>query len=166
MRYQIAWDKACLCVQEGQFVLRGLRLQNKVLLLNSIHKLHQRESFPWKEWFHSSSPRDLGDSSANPSFIEKLSPPASTSTVGVPLGLLETGSPHLSGLIIGFLEACWRVVFQLCSATLLAPMPLLLLFWATVFTSSHASLQWPLLRWGKFGPSLRVLSSPLIRTLG
>jgi hypothetical protein len=41
-----AWDKVCLSKQVGGFGMRDLRQQNTVLLMNFVHKLHQREELP------------------------------------------------------------------------------------------------------------------------
>ncbi|CAM0876592.1 unnamed protein product [Alopecurus aequalis] len=71
-RCLIAWEKACLCVQEGGLGMRDLRLQNVVLLLNFLHRLHQRDVLPWKAWFHGNTSPDLGEISPNPSFLEKI----------------------------------------------------------------------------------------------
>jgi hypothetical protein len=61
-----------LSKQEGGFSIRDLHRQNRCLLLNFVHKLHQPESLPWKTWFRRHSAGDLGDSSSTPSFLEKI----------------------------------------------------------------------------------------------
>jgi hypothetical protein len=61
-----------LSKQEGGFSIRDLHRQNRCLLLNFVHKLHQPESLPWKDWFRLHSPSDLGDTSSTPSFLEKI----------------------------------------------------------------------------------------------
>ena len=71
-RCLMAWEKVCLSKQVGGFGMRDLQRQNLVLLMNFVHKLHQRERLPWKDWFQRSYNRDLGDVSASPSYLEKI----------------------------------------------------------------------------------------------
>jgi hypothetical protein len=42
------------------------------LVLKFVHKLHQPESLPWKEWYFWHSGQDLGVFSSTPSFLEKI----------------------------------------------------------------------------------------------
>jgi hypothetical protein len=61
-----------LSKQEGGFGIKDLHRQNRCLLLNFIHKLHQPDSLPWKDWYRRHSPQDFGDASASPSFLDKI----------------------------------------------------------------------------------------------
>jgi hypothetical protein len=40
--------------------------------MNFIHKLHQTEELPWKNWFLSTTCQDLGDVSSTPTFLERI----------------------------------------------------------------------------------------------
>ncbi|KAK1663944.1 hypothetical protein QYE76_052103 [Lolium multiflorum] len=71
-RYLIAWHKVLLSKQEGGFGVKDPHRQNRCLLLNFIHKLHQADSLPWKDWFRQHSGQDLGDSTSSPSFLDKI----------------------------------------------------------------------------------------------
>jgi hypothetical protein len=71
-RCLIAWDKVLLSKQEGGFGVKDLHRQNRCLLLNFVHKLHQTHSVPWKDWFRQHSAQDLGDVTSSPSFLDKI----------------------------------------------------------------------------------------------
>jgi hypothetical protein len=60
-----------LSTQEGGFGVKDLHRQNRCLLLNFIHKLHQPERLPWIAWYRRDG-RDLGDVSSSPSFLDKI----------------------------------------------------------------------------------------------
>jgi hypothetical protein len=61
-----------LSKQEGGFGIKDLHRQNRCLLLNFIHKLHQTNPLPWKTWFFSHTGGDFGDPSASPSFLGRI----------------------------------------------------------------------------------------------
>jgi hypothetical protein len=71
-RCLIAWDKVLMSKNEDGFGIKGLHQQNKCLLLKFVHKLHQPESLPWKEWYFRHSGQDLGVFSPTLSFLEKI----------------------------------------------------------------------------------------------
>jgi hypothetical protein len=54
-----------LSKKEGGFGVKDLHQQNRCLLLNFIHKLHQLDSFR-------NSACDLGATSSSPSFLERI----------------------------------------------------------------------------------------------
>ncbi|KAK1666525.1 hypothetical protein QYE76_054684 [Lolium multiflorum] len=58
--------------QEGGFGIKDLHRQNRCLLLNFVHKLHQPNPLPWKTWYFSHTGRDFGDPSSSPSFLERI----------------------------------------------------------------------------------------------
>ncbi|KAK1677186.1 hypothetical protein QYE76_038035 [Lolium multiflorum] len=58
--------------KEGGFGIKDLHRQNRCLLLNFVHKLHQNDPLPWKDWFRQHSGQDLGDVTSAPSFIDKI----------------------------------------------------------------------------------------------
>lgn len=70
-RCLIAWENVLLSTQEGGFGVKDLHRQNRCLLLNFIHKLHQPERLPWIDWYRRDG-RDLGDVSSSPSFLDKI----------------------------------------------------------------------------------------------
>jgi hypothetical protein len=61
-----------LSKQEGGFGIKDLHRQNRCLLLNFIHKLHQTNPLPWKTWFFSHTGGDFGDPSSSPSFPGRI----------------------------------------------------------------------------------------------
>jgi hypothetical protein len=61
-----------LSKQEGGFGIKDLHWQNRCLLLNFIHKLHQPDSLPWKDWFRNHFAQDFGDALASPYFLDKI----------------------------------------------------------------------------------------------
>jgi hypothetical protein len=71
-RCLIAWDKVLLSKQEGGFNVKDLHRQNRCLLLNFVHKLHQIDSLPWKDWYRQHSGRDLDDTTSTPSFLDGI----------------------------------------------------------------------------------------------
>lgn len=71
-RCLIAWDKVLLSKQEGGFGIKDLHRQNRCLLLNFVHKLHQTNPLPWKDWFFRHSGEDIGVFSSFPSFLERI----------------------------------------------------------------------------------------------
>uniref|UniRef100_A0ACD5YA45 Uncharacterized protein n=1 Tax=Avena sativa TaxID=4498 RepID=A0ACD5YA45_AVESA len=62
----------CLRSKEGGFGIKDLHRQNRCLLLNFVHKLHQTDSLPWKDWYRLLSGRDLGDVASPPSFLDRI----------------------------------------------------------------------------------------------
>jgi hypothetical protein len=68
----IAWDKVLLSKQEGGFGIKDLHRQNRCLLLHFIHKLHQQERLPWKDWFLRHSSLDRAGSSSLTSFLDMI----------------------------------------------------------------------------------------------
>jgi hypothetical protein len=91
-----------LSKQEGGFIIRDLHRQNMCLLLNFVHKLHQPESLPWKDWFRLHSPTDLGDTSSTASFLEKIVAEC------LPLYRSITRCSVVSGTSTAFWKDKWR----------------------------------------------------------
>ena len=70
--------------------MQDLQRQDMVILMNFVHKLHQREKLPRKDWFFHSYNRDLGDVSPSPSYLQNI----------LHLGLaLSLPAPSMMGLI-------------------------------------------------------------------
>jgi hypothetical protein len=67
-----AWDKVVSSKQERGVGIKDLHRQNRCLLLNFVHQLHQPILLPWKSWFFAHTCRDLGELSTAPSFLEKI----------------------------------------------------------------------------------------------
>jgi hypothetical protein len=61
-----------LSKQEGGFGVKDIHRQDRCLLLNFVHKLHQTNPLPWKTWYFSHTGRDFGDPSPSPSFLERI----------------------------------------------------------------------------------------------
>nr|XP_051206603.1 uncharacterized protein LOC127321619 [Lolium perenne] len=86
---------------EGGFSIKDLHRQNRCLLLNFVHKLHQSNPLPWKTWFYSHTGRDLGDFSAPPRSWRRSSLSVFPSTVPSPGRQWWTAAPRPSGWISG-----------------------------------------------------------------
>jgi hypothetical protein len=46
----IVWDKVWLSKHEDGFGIKDIHRENRCLMLNFVHKLHQTNPLPWKNW--------------------------------------------------------------------------------------------------------------------
>jgi hypothetical protein len=105
-----------LSTQEGGFGVKDLHRQNRCLLLNFIHKLHQPERLPWIDWYRRDG-WDLGDVSSSPSFLDKIVLEC------LPLYRAMTRCVVVNGTYTAFWldrwlwGAAWRTGFPPCSPT-------------------------------------------------
>ena len=66
----VAWDDVCQPRELGGLGVKSLEEMNHCLLLKFVHKLHDPEPLPWKQWFISHS--DLGRGLSSDSYLGKL----------------------------------------------------------------------------------------------
>ena len=66
----VAWDDVCQPRELGGLGVKSLEEMNHGLLLKFVHKLHDPEPLPWKQWFISHS--DLGRGLSSDSYLGKL----------------------------------------------------------------------------------------------
>jgi len=66
----VAWTDVCQPKEFGGLGVKNLTDMNHCLLLKFVHKLHDPEPLPWKQWFLSHS--DLSREAARDSYLGKL----------------------------------------------------------------------------------------------
>jgi len=66
----VAWTDVCQPKEFGGLGVKNLADMNHCLLLKFVHKLHDPESLPWKQWFLTHS--DLSGEAARDSYLGKL----------------------------------------------------------------------------------------------
>lgn len=67
----LAWERVCQSKEHGGLGIRPFAVQNHSLLMKFVHKIHESDSLPWKNWFLSQHPGDLGHQDAD-SFIARI----------------------------------------------------------------------------------------------
>lgn len=67
----LAWQRVTEGKEYGGLGVPSLAVQNHSLLLKFVHKLHDTCSAPWKSWFVSQQPGDIGATEAD-SYIARI----------------------------------------------------------------------------------------------